>query len=72
MSLLAPTMEAYFTERLSNQQQASPHTVTAYRDTFRLLLGFVHDRTGTNPSALDFEQLDAPMIAAFSTTCHPA
>jgi site-specific recombinase XerC len=40
MSSLAPTLEAFFTERLIVQRQASPRTVAAYRDTFRLLLGF--------------------------------
>ncbi len=39
MSALAPTLEAFFTERLFQQRKASPHTVAAYRDTFRLLLG---------------------------------
>ena len=39
MTALAPTLEAFFTERLIRQRQASPHTIAAYRDTFRLLLG---------------------------------
>lgn len=38
MTLLAPTLEAYFTQRLIGQRQASAHTVAAYRDTFKLLL----------------------------------
>lgn len=65
MSALAPTLEAFFTERLLNQRQASPHTIGAYRDTFRLLLGFVQQRTGKTPSALDFEDLDSLIIGAF-------
>ena len=65
MSAVAPTMEGFFTERLMNQRQASPHTVAAYSDTFRLLLSFVQDRTGTAPCALDFCDLDAPVIGAF-------
>lgn len=65
MSALAPTLEAFFTERLMNQLQASPHTVASYRDTVRLLLAFLEQRTGRRPSDLDFEQLDAPAIAAF-------
>ena len=35
-----PTLQAFFTDRLITQRQASPHTIAAYRDTFRLLLGF--------------------------------
>ena len=37
MSALAPTVQAFFTERLITQRNASPHTIAAYRDTFRLL-----------------------------------
>jgi site-specific recombinase XerD len=65
MTALAPTLEAFFTDRLIAQRQVSSHTIGAYRDTFRLLLGFVHDRTGTPPSALDIADLDAPIIGAF-------
>lgn len=65
MSLLAPTLEAFFTERLMTQKNASPNTIASYRDCFRLLLGFVHDQTGTPPSKLRIDDLDAPMIAAF-------
>ena len=38
MTALAPTLQAFFTERLIRQRQASPHTLAAYRDTLRLLL----------------------------------
>ena len=38
MSLLAPTMQAFFTERLITQRDSSPHTIASYRDAFRLLL----------------------------------
>ena len=38
MTALAPTLEAFFTTRLINEKGASPHTIAAYRDTFRLLL----------------------------------
>ena len=40
MTLIAPTLEAFFTERLARQRQASPHTIAAYRDSLKLLLGF--------------------------------
>jgi integrase/recombinase XerD len=65
VSALAPTLEAFFTERLAQQRLASQHTVAAYRDTFRLLLSFVHERTGKAPSNLDFEDIEASIIAAF-------
>ena len=65
MSLLAPTLEAFFTERLASQRRASPRTVTAYRDAFRLLLGFAQRKTGKAPCTLDLADLDAPLIGAF-------
>lgn len=65
MSLLAPTLQAFFTERLVSQRGASPHTVAGYRDTFRLLLTFVAERTGKQPSRLDLADLDAPLVGSF-------
>lgn len=67
MSLLAPTLQGFFTERLARQRQASPATVVSYRDSLRLLLGFAAERTGKAPSALDFDDLDAGTITAFLT-----
>ena len=55
---LAPTLQAFFTERLITQRHASPHTVAAYRDTFRLLLGFAEDHLGKAPSKLCVNNLD--------------
>ncbi|MGH2908841.1 MAG: tyrosine-type recombinase/integrase [Solirubrobacteraceae bacterium] len=65
MSALAPAMQAYFTDRLVAQRGASPNTIAAYCQTFRLLLAFAKDRTGKPPSELDIGQLDASLIAAF-------
>jgi site-specific recombinase XerD len=65
MTALAPTLEAFFTERLMRQRQASPNTVAAYRDGWRLLLGFAASRIGKQPSELDVADLDAPLIGAF-------
>ena len=65
MTALAPTLEAFFTDRLAQQRHASNHTVAAYRDTYRLLVGFVRERTGIPPHQLDLADLDAPTIGAF-------
>lgn len=65
MTLLAPTLQLFFTERLVKQRQSSPATVNSYRTTFRLLLRFAQDRTGKAPSALDWEDVDTEMISAF-------
>ena len=65
MTLLAPTLQAWFTDRLLTQRNASPHTIAAYRDTLRLLLTFAQQQTGKDPCRLDFADLDAPLIGAF-------
>jgi hypothetical protein len=57
VTALAPTLQLFFTERLARQRQASPQTVISYRNTFRLLLRFLQQRTGKAPSHLDWDDL---------------
>jgi site-specific recombinase XerD len=65
MSAFAPLLQAFFTDRLIGQRRASEHTITGYRDTFRLLLAFAATQTDKKPCALDIADLDAPLIGAF-------
>ena len=65
MSALAPTLQAFFTDRLITQRRASPHTIAAYRDALRLLLAFVERDAGKPPATLDFDDLDAPRLGRF-------
>jgi integrase/recombinase XerD len=65
MTALAPTLQAFFTDRLARQRHASGQTIAAYRDTWRLLLEFAARRTGKHASALDIADLDAPLIGDF-------
>ncbi|MGH3685889.1 MAG: tyrosine-type recombinase/integrase [Pseudonocardiaceae bacterium] len=65
MTAATATVQAFFTERLARQRRASAHTISAYRDTLRLLLNFTAGRTGTSPCRLDIADLNAPVIAAF-------
>lgn len=58
-------LQRFFTERLITHQDASTHTVAAYRDTFRLLLRFAQERTGRAPSKLRLEELDVACLEAF-------
>jgi site-specific recombinase XerC len=55
MSLVAPTLQAFFTDRLARQRQVSPRTIASYRDTLRLLLCFAQTTTGKAPSTLDWD-----------------
>ena len=65
MSGLAPTLQAFFTDRLARQRQASPHTIAAYRDAIKLLVAFAAERAGKAPSRLDIADLDAQTVGAF-------
>ena len=71
MTALATTLQAFFTDRLIRQRQASSHTIAAYRDTLRLMLGFASERCGTEPSKLDIDDLDAhlsaPLVASIGS-----
>jgi site-specific recombinase XerD len=61
----ATLLQRFFTERLVQQRQASPHTISSYRDTFRLLLKFTRKRLRKPPDRIAFENIDAPLIGAF-------
>jgi integrase/recombinase XerD len=67
VTALAPTLQAYFTTRLVGEFGVSTHTVTAYRDTWRLLLRFIAATRRTPPQDLDLADLDAHVISAFLT-----
>lgn len=65
MTRFAPVLERFFTGYLMTQRQASPNTIASYRDTFRLLAGYVCRQTGKRPAQLDFADLDSPVIGGF-------
>jgi integrase/recombinase XerD len=65
MTHLAPLLQSFFVERLATERQASPHTISAYKTTFSLLLRFVHHRLGKTPFDLRLDELGAPLIASF-------
>ncbi len=61
-------LQHFFTERLMTQRRVSAHTMSAYRDTFRLLLRFAQVERHKSPSALDLADLDATLIGRFLTS----
>ncbi len=67
MTVLAPTLQAFFTTRLTAQFGASPHTLAAYRDTWRLLLTYITDTKGKPAAQLDLADLTAQVISDFLT-----
>ena len=62
---LAALLQAFFTDRLLQQREASPHTIAAYRDSFRVLLGYAQSELGKEPSNLALEDLDVHFISRF-------
>jgi integrase/recombinase XerD len=64
VSALAPVLQGYFTDRLA-ALQASPETIRSYRDTYRLLLGYLQTTTRTAPSKLEISDLNAATILGF-------
>jgi len=58
-------VQRFFTERLDTQMHASRHTVSSYRDTFRLLLKYASKRLGRAPTDLLVAEIDAELIGQF-------
>ena len=63
--LIGPHLQAFFAEHLLAHKRASPQTIACYRDTFRLLLRFMRQRTDAEPAALLLAALDADAVLAF-------
>ncbi|MGF6652659.1 integrase/recombinase XerD [Paraburkholderia youngii] len=66
-SEFAALIQRFFTERLLQQQAASPRTVAAYRDAFRLLLGYAEDQYRKSVAQLTLHDIDADLIVGFLT-----
>ena len=61
----ATLLEAFFTDRLMKQRNASVHTIASYRDTFRLLLRYLQQHCGKSPSMITLQDLNATVIVDF-------
>jgi site-specific recombinase XerD len=62
---LGQLVQDFFCQRLQAQQQVSPHTLASYRDTLRLLLAFVEQKTGPPPSQQTLWDWRGPTILGF-------
>jgi integrase/recombinase XerD len=65
MTAIAPYLSAFLREHLPQERRASPHTCEAYAYAYQLLLCFAARRLNVQPSSLELEQLDVPLILAF-------
>ena len=62
---LGQLVQDFFCQRLQAQQQVSPHTLASYRDTLRLLLAFVEQKTRRPPSQQTLWDWRGPTIRGF-------
>ena len=58
-------IQGFFVDHLLRHKRVSAQTISAYRDTFRLLLRFLQDTHGITPAAVRLTDLGVPMILAF-------
>lgn len=65
MTLLAPSLQSYFTDHAHARKGLSPNTIAAYRDTWRLLIKYVTTTTGVPADKIDLAMIDAEAITAF-------
>jgi integrase/recombinase XerD len=63
--LLQELLIRFLDEHLRQQRQVSPHTVLAYRDTFRLLLRFLKRTYHVRPVTLELSGLNPERVLAF-------
>jgi len=65
VSDLAPILQGFFRVKLMQHKDASPHTIASYRDTWRLLLHYAQQTTGTPPEKMRLAQLDHDLVTGF-------
>ncbi|GAB6156806.1 hypothetical protein JCM39194_00060 [Desulfotomaculum varum] len=58
-------LQKFFLERLMNQMNASPDTIKAYRDTFRIFLRYMNEEKHCAPSQLTLEMINAENVLDF-------
>lgn len=65
MTPLAPHVTAFFQGHLPMERRVSPHTSESYAYAFKLLLTYASERLKVQPSQLQLEQVDAPLVVDF-------
>jgi integrase/recombinase XerD len=65
MTLLAPSLQAYFTIHAHAHRDLSPNTIAAYRDTWRLLIKHITATRSIPANEIDLGTLDVPLVTEF-------
>ncbi len=68
---LAPLLTGFFLRHLPVERNASPHTIAAYRDTFKLLLRFIAE-SSPSLATCQIEDLTSECILRFLTALEAA
>jgi site-specific recombinase XerD len=64
-NLIGPFVRRFLLEELIADRNLTPNTQKSYRDTIRLLFGFVADKYSTDPTRVTVEQVDATIVRSF-------
>ena len=72
MTALAIELQTYFTVFAHTQRELAANTISAYRDTWRMLIRYVGESTRTRAERIDFTDIDAEAVAAFLDYLGPA
>jgi site-specific recombinase XerD len=62
---IGPFVRRFLVEEVAAERGLSPNTQKSYRDTIRLLLRFLAERHGTDPTRVTVEQVDATLLREF-------
>ena len=62
---IADSVRSFFCDHLQQQKNASPKTISAYRDTFRLLLQYLSQRRRRTVDTLRWTDLDSDFVLGF-------
>jgi len=65
MTLLAPSLQSYFTDYAHAQRDLSPNTIATYRDTWRLLIKYATATRGIPADKIDLALIDANLVTGF-------
>jgi len=58
-------VSAFFTKYLPNECGSSPNTVSSYRDTFVLFLGYLRDQKGVRIERLQLQDFHKDLVREF-------
>lgn len=65
MTYLATALQSFFTDYVHTQRGLSPHTVSSYRDTWRLFIKHLTHTTGVSADGLELADITRDTVTSF-------